>query len=244
MPTIFLRAVILYVLMIAAIRALGKRQLSQFQPYEFVMTVVIADLVSAPISDVSTPLLYGLLPIAALIILHTVLTLVCLRSDRARSIISGRPSIVMNRGVVDVGELENLGMSVSDLLEGIRSCGILHPEDVEAVIVESNGTVNAFAKKSASPAEARDAGVAVQEDGIPLLLVAAGAVQQRNLRRAGRSERWLRGLLAEHGLRLQQVLYASLNTDGALHLQETSGRLRCIDTGQPIEQDARGGGQA
>ncbi|MBQ3223826.1 MAG: DUF421 domain-containing protein [Clostridia bacterium] len=233
MPTIFLRAVILYVLMIAAIRALGKRQLSQFQPYEFVMTVVIADLVSAPISNVSTPLLYGLLPIAALIVLHTILTMVCLRSDRARSVISGRPSIVMNHGKIDIQELEHLGMSISDLLEGIRSCGILHPEDVEAVIVESNGTVNAFAKKAAAPAEARDAGIAVVESGLPLLLISAGAVQQRNLAKTGRSEEWLSALLAENALSVPGILYASLNTDGVLHLQEISGGVRSVQAMEP-----------
>lgn len=228
MPTIFLRAVLLYVLMIAAIRALGKRQLSQFQPYEFAMTVVIADLVSTPISDISTPLVYGMLPIAALIVLHTALTAVCLRSDKARSVISGRPSIVMNHGKVDIRELERLGMSISDLLEGIRSCGILYPEDVEAVIVESNGTVNAFAKKEASPAEARDAGIAVSESGVPLLLISAGAVQQSNLARTGRSESWLGGLLAEHGLSVRGLLYATLNTDGMMHLQENTGRVRSL----------------
>jgi len=229
MPTIFLRAILLYVLMIAAIRALGKRQLSQFQPYEFAMTVVIADLVSTPISDVSTPLLYGMLPIAALIILHTLLTFICLRSDRARSVISGRPSIVMNHGKVDIKELEHLGMSISDLLEGIRTCGIMHPEDVEAVIVESNGAVNAFAKKQASPADARDAGISVSESGVPLLVVSSGAVQHDTLRRTGRDEEWLSALLARNGLSVQGILYASLNTDGKMHLQEFSGRVRAIE---------------
>lgn len=229
MPTIFLRAILLYVLMIAAIRALGKRQLSQFQPYEFAMTVVIADLVSTPISDVSTPLLHGMLPIAALVVLHTLLTVVCMRSDRARSVISGKPSIVMNHGKIDRAELDRLGMSISDLLEGIRSCGILYPEDVEAVIVESNGTVNAFAKKEASPAEARDAGISVSESGLPLLLVSSGAIQHDSMRISGKTEEWLGALLAKHGLRIQGLLYASLNTDGRLHLQEFSGRTRTID---------------
>lgn len=228
MPTIFLRAILLYVLMVAAIRALGKRQLSQFQPYEFAMTVVIADLVSTPISDVSTPLLYGMLPIAALIVLHTALTWICLRSDRARSVISGKPVIVMNHGKIDEAELRCLGMSVSDLFEGIRSCGILYPEDVEAVIVESNGTVNAFAKKKASPAEARDAGVQVDESGVPLLLVSAGAVQEDSLCRAGRDAKWLERLLSDSNLRAEGLLYASLNTDGMLHLQEFSGQVRKI----------------
>jgi len=228
MPTIFLRAVILYVLLIAAIRTLGKRQLSQFQPFEFAMTVVIADLASAPISDISTPLLYGVLPIAALIIVHTAITLICLRSDKARAVISGRPSIVMDRGKIDTAELEKLGMSISDLLEGIRSCGILHPEDVEAVIVESNGTVNAFPKREASPPDARDMHMQVNEDGVPLLLISSGCMQRNSLLRASMSEEELCSLLAGSGLKVQSVLYASLNTDGMLHLQDTHGRILAL----------------
>ncbi len=232
MPTIFLRAVLLYVLLIAAIRALGKRQLSQFQPYEFAVTMVIADLISAPISDISTPLLYGLLPIAALIVLHTLLTWICLRFDGARSVISGRASIVVNHGVIDVNELKRLGISISDLLEGVRSCGILHPEDVEAVIVESNGTVNAFAKKAASPAEARDAGIEVQEEGVPLLLIASAVVQKTSLEIAGRDENWLNQILLRNKLGLSDILYASLNTDGEMFLQTYAGETRAIRAGE------------
>lgn len=235
MSTIFLRALLLYVLMIAAIRALGKRQLNQFQPYEFAMTMVIADLVATPISDISTPLLHGALPIAALIVLHTALTWICMRSDRARSVISGRPSIVVNHGVVDEAELRRLSMSLSDLVEGIRECGILDPRDVDTVIVEADGSVNAFSKKSREPASAQDAGVPVAETGIPLLLVADGRVQRENLRLTKRDEAWLNGVLAPRGKTSGSLLLASLDTQGLLHIQDKTGNIFDIQAMEPGE---------
>ena len=105
MFTLFLRALILYVVMIVTMRALGKRQLGQFQPYEFAMTILLADLISTPMGSVSTPLLYGILPFMALFAVHSLITLLSLKSDRVRAIVSGKPSVVISRGVINEKEL-------------------------------------------------------------------------------------------------------------------------------------------
>ena len=228
MATIFIRAVLLYALLIAAIRAMGKRQLSQFQPYEFALSLVFADLVATPIADISTPLLHGMLPIAALIVLHTALTAACMRSDRARSFLSGRPAIVVSGGIIDEGELRRLCMSVADLMEGIRECGILDPGDVEAVIVEADGSVNAFRKSEREPPAAQDMGMTPARAGIALLLIMDGKPQRANLALAGKDEQWLAGILRGQGLVCSQVLLGSVATNGMLRLQERGGRVRNI----------------
>ena len=98
MFTLFLRALILYVVMIVTMRGLGKRQLGQFQPYEFAMTILLADLISTPMGSVSTPLLYGILPFMALFTVHSLITLLSLKSDKVRAIVSGKPSVIISRG--------------------------------------------------------------------------------------------------------------------------------------------------
>ena len=235
MATIFIRAVLLYALLIAAIRALGKRQLSQFQPYEFALSMVFADLVATPIADISTPLLHGMMPIAALIVLHTALTVACMRSDRARSFISGRPAIVVSGGIIDEGELRRLSLSVADLMEGIRECGILDPGEVEAVIVEADGSVNAFRRKECEPPSARDLGQAPVREGIALLVVMDGKAQRANLALAGKDEAWLLGLLAGEGIAPEGVLLGSLATSGQMRLQERNGRVTTINAMPPGE---------
>ena len=127
MFTLFFRAMLLYAVMILSMRALGKHQLGEFQPYELAFTILLADIISGPIGGVNTPLLYGLLPVAAVIVLHGILTLICMKSDRMRAIISGKPAVVVSRGVINRKELNRLCLSLSDLLEGLRSAGYLDP---------------------------------------------------------------------------------------------------------------------
>ena len=127
MFTLFLRALILYVVMIVTMRGLGKRQLGQFQPYEFAMAILLADLISTPMESVSTPLLYGILPVMALFAVHSLITLLSLKSDRVRAFVSGKPSVIISRGVINERELKRLCLSLSDLLEGLRNVGILDP---------------------------------------------------------------------------------------------------------------------
>ena len=119
MFTLFLRALILYVVMIITMRGLGKRQLGQFQPYEFAIAILLADLIATPMESISTPLLYGILPVAALFAVHSLITLLCLKFDKVRAFISGKPSVVISKGVIDQRELKRLCLSIADLLEDL-----------------------------------------------------------------------------------------------------------------------------
>ena len=116
MLTLFIRALLLYIALVAFTRAMGKRQMGQLQPYEFVMTMLIANLVASPMSNVATPLLHGLLPVAALFIAHSAITLMSLRSDRMRSFFSGKPSLIISKGVWQQQEMKKLCLTIADVL--------------------------------------------------------------------------------------------------------------------------------
>ena len=106
MFTLFFRGVILYVVMIITMRGLGKRQLGQFQPYELAMAILVADVISTPMESISTPLLYGILPVAALFSVHSIITLLSLKFDKVRAFVSGKPSVVISKGVIDQEEMK------------------------------------------------------------------------------------------------------------------------------------------
>ena len=214
--TLFLRAVLLYAALILTIRVLGKRQLGEFEPYELALTILLADIVSEPIGSVSTPLLYGLLPAMAVICVHGALTLMCMKSDRLRQIISGKPSVVVTGGRIDERELNRLCLNVSDLLEALRGAGCGDVREVGMAIVEANGRVSAF-----SGVDAR----------LPMLLIADGRVQKTNLRSAGRDEKWLSGVLTNRGVALQSVYLANLNARGDMQLQLRDGTLLSFPAG-------------
>lgn len=228
MFTLFFRGMILYIAMIFTMRALGKRQLGQFQPYEFAMTILLADVISAPMESVSTPLLHGLLPVAAMIVVYGVITLCSMKSDRLRAFFSGKPAVVVRRGEIDRAELNRLCMSVSDLLEGLRGAGFLDPADVGTAIVEANGSISAFAKSEERPPTAREMGVSTPYEGMPLVLIMDGRIQPDNLRATGKDEAWLNRLLKARSLTVETVFFSSLNTEGKMLIQPMTGEIEML----------------
>lgn len=220
MLTLFFRAIILYLVMVLAMRAMGRRQLGQFQPYEFALTIILADLISSPMESVSTPLLQGLLPVAALFVAHSALTLISVKSDKFRAVISGKPVIVVNKGVVNERELKKLCMGLSDLMEGIRGAGILDPAEVGTAVVESNGTISAFPVSTSRPVNAGEMNVDPGYEGLPMILVMDGCIQPHNLKSCMRDENWLREVLDKMGMTPENTYFASLNTNGVLTAQK------------------------
>ena len=223
MFTLFLRAVFLYGVMILTMRALGKRQLGEFQPYELALTILLADIISGPIGSVSTPLFYGLLPVAAVMVVHGVLSIACLKSDRIRAVVSGKPTLVVNRGVIDRQALDRLCLSLSDLLEGLRSAGFLDPTEVGTAVVEANGTISAFEAAQSRPPRTAELNLNPGYEGMPLPLVMDGRVQENNLLQTGRDEKWLRALLDGRGLAPEAVYLGVLDTQGCMSLQMKGG---------------------
>ena len=225
MFTLFFRGALLYVVMIVTMRALGKRQLGEFEPYELAMTILLADLISSPMQSVSTPLLHGLLPVAAMFVVHGFVTLASMRWDRFRALASGKPALVINRGVIDRRELDRLCLSLSDLLEGLRGAGFLDPAEVGTAIVEANGAITAFPSGSERAPKVSELDIAPGYEGLPLALITGGHVQPFNLKMTGRNRQWLEGLLTGRSLSVGQVFLASLDTRGRMTLQLAGGEV-------------------
>ena len=235
MLTLFIRAIILYIALVAFTRAMGKRQLGQFQPYELVMTMLIADLVAVPMGNVATPLLHGILPVAAMFVAHSAITLLSMRSDRMRSFFSGKPSVIMARGVWQEAEMQRLCLTLSDALEGLRAAGILDPSEAETAILEANGSISAFSRAAQRPASAQDMGVQTAYQGAPLILVMDGRAQSGSLAAAGRNEDWLSSLLGDHSLTVQNVFFCTLDTQGQMTVQERGGAVSRFQALRPEE---------
>jgi len=229
MFTLFFRAMVLYVLMIVTMRTLGKRQLGQFQPYELAMTILVADVISTPMESVSTPLLYGILPVAALFTVHSLITLLSLKFDRVRAFVSGKPSIVISKGVIDQKEMEKLCMNLSDLLEGLRNAGVLNPLEVGTAIVEANGQMSVFPNGQSRPVSTLEMGVDPGYEGLPMVLVMDGHIQPHNLMQSGLDKAWLVSTLQNAETTVEKTYLASLDTQGRLLVQKKGGGMRVIE---------------
>lgn len=235
MFTLFFRGMFLYIAMILVIRALGKRQLGEYQPYELVMAILLADVISAPMESVSTPMLHGLLPVAAMFVVHGAITLLSMKSDKIRAFVSGKPAVVISKGVIDQRELDRLCLSLSDLLEGLRGAGFMDPGEVGTAVIEANGAVSAFAKSDQRPPKTSEMNIDPGYEGLPMILVMDGRVQPHNLKQAGQDEMWLRDQLSGRNLSIPETYLASLDTQGRLTVQRRNGgveRFQAVEPGK------------
>ena len=220
MLTIFTRSVLLYIASLLAMRAMGKREVGQLMPFELVVVIMIAELAATPMGGVGIPLLYGILPMIALVVCHGIITALCMKWQPFRAWMSGQPTVLMRNGVICEKQMRKSGVDLNDLMEAIRTAGILDPAEVGTIVLEPGGQVNVFPKADYRSVSPHDMKLQVSQEGLPLPLVMDGVIQPDNLKRGGLTEAWLREKAADCGYPdLEQVLFLSLNTQGEMLIQ-------------------------
>lgn len=220
MLILFFRAIIIYVLVFAVIRLSGKRQISDLQPFDLVITLLIADLAANPVSDNSMPLAYGVIPIFALFLVQQLVAYVSLKSERARAFVCGKPLVLISQGVVQEPVLLEARYTLNDLLEQLRIKDVFDINDVDYAILETNGTLSVLKKSEKGQPTRGDLGVLVAAGAPPAMLVLDGNVHKRALEGAGQTEEWLRQQVQRMGFDTpRDLLYASYSSRGTLRVQ-------------------------
>ena len=215
MIVILLRTVILYILIVFGIRLLGKRQVGELEPTELVLALIIADLASVPMQNNGIPLLSGLIPIIVLLCMAMIMSVLMMKSIQFRTLLCGRPSIVIDRGQLNQRELFRNRLTIDELLEELRSKGFMSLDSIQYAILETNGQLSVFPKASDQPVTAAQMGLNCDEPGIPLVLISDGHLISHNLRRCGYEENWLRKQLSAHGAdRVEQVFLFTVDELG------------------------------
>ena len=220
MLVLFARAIILYLLVFVIIRLTGKRQISDLQPYDLIMTLLIADLASEPASNTGIPLLYGVVPIMGLFLVQQIITGLSLKSEKMRSLLCGTPLIVISRGVVQEKVLRDARYTLSDLLEQLRDKDVFELSSVEYAILETNGGLSVLLKGPSRTPTLSDMQLTSPAAALAYVLIQDGSIHEQALRQAGRDEPWLLRQLARIDIKNpSQVLIAQLNENGILHTQ-------------------------
>ena len=91
----FVRAIILYIIVLIVMRLMGKREIGQLQPYELAISIMIADLASVPMTELGIPITNGIIPILGLLVMHLLISIINMKSLNIRKIMSGEPSILI-----------------------------------------------------------------------------------------------------------------------------------------------------
>ena len=219
----FLRAVILYLALILAIRLMGKRQLGEMEPMEFVVTMLIANLASVPMQDTGTPLLAGLMPILVVLAVELILSVAVFRSIAVRRLFCGKPVILMENGRILQENLRRTRVNPDELTEYLRIRGITDLHTVQYAILETSGSISTFLYPKFEPAPAKDAGISVGTFHLPVTVISGGKLLRKNLALLGKDEAWLKKLLRSYGLRTEQVFLLTCEPGGKLYLAVREG---------------------
>ena len=224
MFTGLLRTIILYILIIAGVRLMGKRQVGELEPSELVLSLIIADLASVPMQDYGIPLLTGIVPILTLLSVTMILSVLTMKSVRFRAILCGRPSMVIRNGMVDQREMAKNRLTVDELLEELRIQGYTDLSTVKYAILETNGQLSVLPYANQKPPTARDMKVSVEEGGLPRVVVSDGKLLERNLKALGHDRPWLDRQLSQRGCRdLSKVFLLLVDESDAVYFAEKEG---------------------
>ncbi|MBR6682205.1 MAG: DUF421 domain-containing protein [Clostridia bacterium] len=217
MFTLFFRTIITYVILIGAIRLMGKRQIGELEISEFVITMLLSELAAMPIADNSIPVVYSLVPIIILLSIEVIISFIAVKSRKVKKIIGGTPSIIINKGVICKGEMEKSRINLDELLCQLRIKNIADISDVEYAILEENGQISFIQKMHARPVSLGDLDIAPVEKGITHTLVVDGEISDFNLRLVKRSRRWLLGEIKKRKCRLKDVFLFTLDDAGNIN---------------------------
>jgi len=195
MLIIMFRAVIIFVLLVLGVRLMGKRTIGELQPYEFVITLVVADLATTPMQDITVPLLYGLIPLFTVFAAHYFVTVLTSKSIKLRKAINGKPFTVIDENGLNFETMTKLNIDVNDILSLIRQQGYFSINEVAYGIIETNGKLSVLENPQGEAPKT-----------IPTALVIEGKIMDANLEIVGTAEDKIQGLLASQNLELENVL--------------------------------------
>ena len=219
MAVIICRTLIIYFTLLLTLRLLGKRQLGEMELNEFIVAAMVADLATLPLQDIGIPLLNGIVPILVLFCCELLISGAALKSLRLRTLLFGRPSVLIRQGVIDQKEMRRNRFTLDELMQELRARGETDLRHIELGVLETNGSLNVILSPAASPVTGEQLGLQTEAQGCPVTHISDGRVLEENLRRAGRDRRWLAKTLREKGaLAPEQVFLLTLSPSGELHL--------------------------
>lgn len=219
LATIFLKTIIIYILVLTAVRLMGKRELGQLQPFELVTLLIIADVAAVPMEEIGMPLLQGIIPVLGLLTAEIIMSYLNVRFQPFHKLISGKPSVLIAKGKIVEKNLDKQRFSLDDLIEQIRVAGYPNISDVDYAILETSGEISVIPKKEKSSVTLEDLNLPKEYVGYPRIVIMDGILFDSNLKALGYEMNWLQGKLKENGLKIEDTLLLMVDEAGKVFSQ-------------------------
>lgn len=219
----YLRTIILYLILVLVVRVMGKRQIGEMEPAEFVVTMLVANLAAIPMQDVGIPLLSGLAPILTVLGVELILAVLSMRFLCLRRLLCGKPVVLLENGIILQDNLRRTRVTLDELTEHLREKGVLDLSTVKYVILETNGQISVFPYGKYAPAAAKDAGIKATEEYLPYTIITDGRLMKKNLELAKRNRAWLQKELRERNCPLKDVCLLTVDETGKVFFVKKEG---------------------
>lgn len=211
------RALVLYTLMVVVVRLLGKRQIGQMEPSEFVVTMMLANLATIPMESPDTPIWNGVVPILLVFSAEMLMSVLVLHNIRIRQLFCGKPVILIENGRICEKNLKRTRVNLDELTMHLRENGIFDLTTVKYAILETNGQLSTLLNSKDEPATAKDAGIRVKETELPITVISDGKVLDTNLKLTGRDEAWVKQELRRRNCPQKDVLLMTVNAANTVY---------------------------
>ena len=215
-----LRSLVLYFAIIITIRIMGKRQLSQLQPAELVITIMLSQVAVLPLEDKNIPLVTSLQPFAVFLSLEIISSIINMKSLKYRTLIQGHSVIIIRNGILDQKQLKRVRLTVDDLLEALRKKDIFDITTVSYAFLETDGTITAMLKNEFMPVLINDASLPVKKDALPCTVISDGKIIDSELKECGLKKKDVLSAVNSRRLELKDVLLMTADANGIISVIE------------------------
>lgn len=212
MLKVIVRTILMYIFVTIGVRLMGKRQIGDMQPTELVVTFLISEIAAIPLQDVSQPVSVGLIAIFMLVLLEILASVAIMKNLRLRRIFTGRSVVIIKNGIIDQKAMQNVRMTVFDLVEMLRMQGYFEMNEIESAVLEVNGSLSVRPKPSKAPATPSQLGIVAPDNGLPVTVISDGTVVDASLDFLKMSREDLALILKKEGKSAKQIFLMTLNS--------------------------------
>lgn len=215
------RTITLFLAIIISMRIMGKRQLGELEPSEFVVAVLISDLAAHALQDIGTPIIYGLLPVIVLVVCQILISGISVKSRRFSQLVCGKPSMIIENGKISELEMKRNRVTLDELSEQLRKKDILDISTVKYAILETDGTLSTILYPNEAPMTPKQMNIQADDIAYPVIVINDGRVIERNLERLGFNLTWLNKQLGSRKLKnAGEVFLMTADATGRVYLAE------------------------
>lgn len=218
-----IRTVILYIFVILAVRLMGKRQISDMQPSELVITLIISDIASIPMQNTSQPLISGIVPVVILVALEIFVSIFMMKSNIFRRLLCGGPVLVIEDGKLLQKQMKRLRLTTEDLCIQLRQQDIFSLEDVQYCIIETNGTVSVLEKPEKRKPTAQDFGITIKDNKLETVVINDGKLLSNSLKLCSKHKSDIEAILKKENTKQRDVFIMTLDSSGNYNIIKKDG---------------------